>query len=138
MAQRQISNSARRAARPPGTLTRLIFDNKLDNWAGAVIGFLIAAAMGFLLARYTIIGLGVFGLSIGLAILMACLLSPTAGFYVNMVYCLVIYQFNRMFFQDQLQVGMIVDALGEAWPRIGLNRSGSASSIPIDTATARS
>lgn len=112
MANRQISNQARRASRPPNTVARLFLDNKLNNWAGAVIGCLIAAVMGFLLARHTLLGLGVFGLSIGLGLITACLLSPTAGFYVNMVYCLVIYQFNRMFFHDQLQVGMIIDVLG--------------------------
>jgi putative inorganic carbon (HCO3(-)) transporter len=112
MANRQISKQARKYSRPPNTLARLFLDNKLDNWAGAVIGCLIAVSMGFLLARYTILGLGVFGLAIGLGVIMACLLSPAAGFYVNMVYCLVIYQLNRMFFRDQLQVGMVIDVLG--------------------------
>src|ERR1700733_2249323 len=112
MAQRHISRQARRYARPPSTFTRLFFDNKLDNWAGAVVGRLIAAVMGFLLARYTAIGIDFFGLTLGLGVITACLLSPTAGFYLNMVYCLVIYQINRMFFHDQLQVGVIIDVLG--------------------------
>src|ERR1700744_4774485 len=112
MAQRHISRQARRYARPPSKFTRLFFDNKLDNWAGWVVGCLIAALMGFLIARYTVIGIGLFGLTLGLSVITACLLSPAAGFYVNMVYCLVIYQFNRMFFHDQLQVGLIIDVLG--------------------------
>ena len=114
MANRQISKQARRYSRPPSTLTRLFLDSKLHNWLGALIGCMIAVSMGFLLARYTELGLAVFGLSIGLAIVMACLLSPTAGFYINMVYCLVIYELNRMIFHDQLQVGVIIDALGVA------------------------
>src|SRR5579859_8188330 len=111
MANRHISKQARKYSRPPSTFTRLFLASKLDNWAGAVIGFLIAASMGFLLARYTVIGLGVFGLTMGLGVITACLLSPSAGFYLNMVYCLVIYQINRMFFNDQLQVGVIIDVL---------------------------
>lgn len=114
MANRYISKQARKYARPPSTVTRLLLDSKLYNWLGAVIGCMIATAMGFLLARYTEIGLGVFGLAIGLAILTACLLSPTAGFYINMTYCLLIYQLNRMFFHDQLQVGVVIDVLGVA------------------------
>lgn len=114
MANRQISKEARRYSRPPSALTRLFLDSKLHNWLGALIGCMIAVSMGFLLARYTVIGLAVFGLSIGLAIVMACLLSPTAGFYINMVYCLVIYELNRMIFHDQLQVGVVIDALGLA------------------------
>lgn len=114
MANRQISKQARRYSRPPNTVARLFLDNKLDNWAGAVIGCLVSVSMGFLLARYTIIGLGVFGLAIGLGVVTACLLSPAAGFYMNMVYCLTVYQVNRMFFHDQLQVGMVIDVLGLA------------------------
>src|SRR6185312_7537666 len=114
MANRQISKEARRYSRPPSALTRLFLDSKLHNWLGALIGCMIAVSMGFLLARYTVIGLALFNLSIGLAIVMACLLSPTAGFYINMVYCLVIYELNRMIFHDQLQVGVVIDALGLA------------------------
>jgi putative inorganic carbon (HCO3(-)) transporter len=93
---------------------KLFLERKLDNWAGVLLGALIAVSMGFLLARYTLLGLGVFGISVGLAVITACLLNPAAGFYVNMVYCLVIYQLNRMFFHDELQVGMIIDVLGLA------------------------
>lgn len=91
---------------------RLFLDHKLNNWVGVVIGVFIAVSMGFVLATYTKLGFAVFGATMGLAVIITCLLSPAAGFYINMVYCLLIYQVNRMFFRDELQVGLIIDVLG--------------------------
>ena len=111
MPNRQISQR-RRAGRVQKAMDRLFLHSKLNNWAGVVIGVFIAVSMGFLLAQYTMLGLTVFGAAVGLALVIACLMSPAFGFYVNMVYCLFIYQLNRMFFRDQLQVGILIDVLG--------------------------
>ncbi len=115
MANRQNTGRGRRpASRVQEGMGRLILSNKLNNWAGALIGLFIAVSMGFLIARYTVLGLGLFGASIGLAVIIACLLNPPTGFYINMVYSLVIYQINRMFFHDELQVGLAIDVLALA------------------------
>jgi putative inorganic carbon (HCO3(-)) transporter len=113
MANRQTIGQRRRSGgRVRGVMERLFLQNKLNNWAGVLIGLFIAATMGFMLARNTFLGLGMFGVALGLGVIIACLLSPTTGFYFNMTYCLIIYQLNRMFFRDELQVGMVIDVLG--------------------------
>lgn len=93
-------------------MNRLFLDTKLNNWAGVFIGLLIAGTMGWLLSQYTILGLGVFGAALGLAVIITCLFSPTTGFYMNMLYCLFIYQIGRMLGKDDLPVGTIIDVLG--------------------------
>ncbi|HVS96520.1 MAG TPA: O-antigen ligase family protein [Puia sp.] len=110
MAQRQITG--RRPSRLQRAVNRIFVQNKLYNWVGVLVGLLIAGSMGYLLAQYTVLGLGVFGLAVALAIILTCLFSPTTGFYVNMVYCLFIYQAGRMLGRDDLPVGTVIDVLG--------------------------
>src|SRR6185437_4708624 len=106
MANRQFTG--RRPSRLQKAMGRLFLETKLNNWAGVLIGLLIAGSMGYLLAQYTILGLGVFAAAVGLAVIIICLFSPTTGFYINMVYCLFIYQMGRMLGRDDLPVGTII------------------------------
>ena len=113
MANRQITGRGGKAAsRVQEGMGRLFLSNKLNNWAGALIGLFIATSMGFLVATSPAIGFGVLGLVLGLAVIIACLANPSTGFYMNMVYSMFIYQVNRMFFHDELQVGLAIDVLG--------------------------
>ena len=113
MANRQITGQGRKSASGGRrVLERPLRDGKLNNWAGVVIGLFIAVIMGGLLAINPILGFGLFGAVLGLAVIIACLMNTRTGFYVNMAYCVFIYQLNRQFFNDQLQVGLIIDVLG--------------------------
>lgn len=110
MANRQITG--KRPSRVQRAIGRLFLQTKLNNWAGVLIGLFIAATMGYLLARDTILGFGLIGLTLGLALIIACLLSPSFGFYFNMAYCLLVYQVTRMFFTEEPQIGLVIDVMG--------------------------
>jgi cell division protein FtsW (lipid II flippase) len=92
-------------------MERTFLERKLNNWVGIFLFTLIALSMGLLLARNMILGIGVFGGIVGLALIIACLLSTEAGFYTTLFYCFFIYQISRMFFSDGLPVGVITDVL---------------------------
>jgi O-antigen ligase/polysaccharide polymerase Wzy-like membrane protein len=89
---------------------KLFLESKLSSWSGVLIVILIAVAMGWLLAENMILGIGVFGFIVGLAVIIACLLSTETGFYVVMVCCFSVYAVSR-FFADGLPVGVITDVL---------------------------
>lgn len=112
MPNRQFTSDGRKISRSNRAIARLFLHNKLNNWVGVLIGLLVAGGMGYLLAQYTILGLGVFGVMVGLFVIITCLFSPTTGFYVNMGYCLFIYQVGRVLGREDLPVGTIIDVLG--------------------------
>src|ERR1700710_2249571 len=76
-----------------------------------MIGGIIALIMAFLLAMNLALGMLVFGVVLGLAVIITCLLSPETGFYINLVYCFTVYFISRMLFGDGLQVGVVIDVL---------------------------
>jgi putative inorganic carbon (HCO3(-)) transporter len=90
---------------------RIFLEGKLNNWAGVLLFGLIAVCMGLLLARNTILGMGVVGSILGLAVIIVCLFSTETGFYINMAYSFFVYHVSRLFFGDQLPVGVITDVL---------------------------
>jgi hypothetical protein len=90
---------------------RLFLQRKLNNWAGVMIGGMIALIMGCLLAMNLALGMLVFGVVLGLAVVITCLFSPETGFYINLVYCFTVYFLSRILFGDGLQVGIVIDVL---------------------------
>jgi len=90
---------------------RVFLQRKLNNWAGIMIGGMIALIMGCLLAMNLALGMMVFGVVLGLAVIVMCLLSPETGFYINLVYCFTVYFISRILFGDGLQVGIVIDVL---------------------------
>lgn len=112
MVNKEISNQRRKSpSRVTGMLEKLFLERKLKGWTGVVLVVFIAVAMGSLLAKNWILGLSVFGLITGLAVVIACLLSTETGFYFIMVYCFTIYQVGRLLSTDGLPVGVITDVL---------------------------
>jgi putative inorganic carbon (HCO3(-)) transporter len=87
---------------------------KLTGSTAALIVVFIAVAMGGLMAKNLLAGMGVFGFVLGLAVIVACLLNTETGFYINLIYCFFVYQVNRMFFSDDLPVGIMTDVLSVA------------------------
>jgi putative inorganic carbon (HCO3(-)) transporter len=109
---KEMTNHKRKVRTRIGSgLARVFVERKLNNWVGVLLFALIAVSMGLLLARDMVLGFGVFGVILGLAAIIACLLSTETGFYVNMIYCLFVYHISRLFFDDQLPVGVITDVL---------------------------
>jgi putative inorganic carbon (HCO3(-)) transporter len=109
---KEITNQKRKSSsRVIRSMERTFLERKLNNWPGVLLFTFISVAMGILLARNVTLGIGVFGVILGLAVIVACLLSTEAGFYINLVYCFFVYQVSRMFFGDELQAGVITDVL---------------------------
>ncbi len=92
-------------------MQRIFLQAKLNNWVGVLIATIVAVVMGYSLAANMILGLGVLGAILGLGVVITCLLSPETGFYINLIYCFVVYYFNRLIFSDSLQVGIVIDVL---------------------------
>src|ERR1700759_2360801 len=90
---------------------RVLLEQKLDNWPGYVFFALIACGMAFVMAWQMFVGLGVFALCLGLAVVLVCMISTEAGLYVSMGFSFFVCNFNRLLFQDQIQVGIISDGL---------------------------
>jgi hypothetical protein len=106
-----INHRRKSPSRVIDIMERAFLQRKLSNWAGVVIGGTIAVIMGFLLAVNPALGILVFGGALGLAVIITCLLSPETGFYINLVYCFIVYFISRILFGDALQVGIVVDVL---------------------------
>ncbi|MGB5029840.1 MAG: hypothetical protein WBO38_15155 [Chitinophagaceae bacterium] len=88
---------------------KTILHEKLNNWLGYTLVFSLAIFIGYLMAFKPILGLGFTGLSFGFAIVLVCILNAEAGLYINMIYSFLIRHFNRLLFDDTLQVGVISD-----------------------------
>jgi putative inorganic carbon (HCO3(-)) transporter len=84
---------------------------KLNNWPGYVLFALLALGMGYLMAHQLLLGMGITGMIVGLTVAIVCILNAEAGLYINMVYSFFICYFNRLLFNDELQVGVYSDLL---------------------------
>lgn len=91
-------------------LQRAFLIQKLDNWIGYVLFFLIALGLGYLMAVNMVIGIGLLGLVVGLAVVLICMFDTEAGIYINMFFSFFAFGINR-FFNDSLPVGIISDVL---------------------------
>ncbi|HJW15635.1 MAG TPA: O-antigen ligase family protein, partial [Flavisolibacter sp.] len=90
---------------------RTLLVEKLNNWVGIVIIGLVAGVFGYLLANDFIIGAGVLGVIIGIGILLLCMLSVEWGIYINLIFLFICTHISRLFFNDNLPVGIVADVL---------------------------
>jgi len=112
MADKNHTPSIRKPARSFEKFSEKTFlTDKLNNWPGYLLFSLFAVGMGYLMARQTILGMGLTGLIVGSALLFVCLLSTEAGLYTNMIYAFFANHLNRLFFYGQLQIGVFSDIL---------------------------
>lgn len=94
-----------------GYFERTFLEKKLDNATGYVLIGFIAIVLGYLLARQMPLGIGLFGLIVGLSVVIICLLSTETAFYINVFYSFFIYYFTRFPFGDSIPIGVITDIL---------------------------
>jgi hypothetical protein len=73
--------------------------------------FCLAIILGVLLAKNMVMGIGMFGGLIGLAVVIVCLLNAEAGLYINIIYSFFAFYFSRLFFNDQFPVGVVSNVL---------------------------
>lgn len=92
-------------------LHKVFLVEKLNNWIGIFIVILIAIGFGYLISGNILIGMGAFSAVLGTSLLIACLLSPELGLYINMLYIFSASGISRFLLHDQLPVGVITDVL---------------------------
>src|SRR5205814_6350060 len=92
-------------------LDRIFIQEKLQNWAGYFLIAIMAGGIGLVIAKQTLIGIGLFGLIVGFAVAMVCLINVETGLYINMIYCFFTFHFSRWFFNDTFPVGVVSDSL---------------------------
>src|SRR5687768_6159278 len=84
----------------PSLLSRIFLKEKLLNWPGYVIFFTLASAMGYLMAKNMVLGLGVSGFVVALAVIIVCFVSTETGLYINLIYSFFAFHLSRFFFND--------------------------------------
>lgn len=82
-----------------------------NTGSGTFFVFAIAILYGYLIAKETLVGFGLFAAVIGLFVGLACFLNSELAFYVNIFYSFFSYYFSRLLFKDDFPVGVITDIL---------------------------
>jgi putative inorganic carbon (hco3(-)) transporter len=90
---------------------RTLLIEKMNNWVGILIIGIVAGIFGYLLANDFMVGAGVLGVIIGIGILLLCMLSVEWGIYINLVFLFICTHISRLFFNDNLPVGIVADVL---------------------------
>jgi putative inorganic carbon (HCO3(-)) transporter len=107
---KEIANPKSRSySRFGESIGRIFLEKKLNNWVGVLLFTGIGVSMGWLLATRPLLGIGVFALSMSLALVITCLMSTETGFYLNLIYTFFAYHFSRLLFKDPLPVGVMTD-----------------------------
>lgn len=107
-----INKMVGKAVHAAGQFSKKIFlEQKLQNVAGYFIVAIIAVFFGYLIARQTVLGLGLVGLLIGAFGVILCMLNPELGLYLNIGYSFFSYHFSRLLFDDGFPVGVGSDIL---------------------------
>ncbi len=70
-------------------------DQKLNNWVGYILFPLSAVVFGYLFAHQTLIGLGLIGSIIGMAVVITCFVNTEAGLYITIIYSFFSFAFTR-------------------------------------------
>lgn len=84
---------------------------KLNNWFGYLILSFVAITFGYLLAKDTMAGLSLFGLILGLGVVIVCMSSAETGLYITVIYSFFAFFLSRLLFKGTLSVGVIFDVL---------------------------
>src|ERR1700710_2727236 len=75
-------------------------DQKLNNWIGYILFPLSAIVFGYLFAQQTLIGIGLIGGIIAIAVIITCLVNTEAGLYITIIYSFFAFEFTRFFYAD--------------------------------------
>ena len=109
--ERAFTIRRNKPARPSSFFERVFIEQKLNNPIGYGLILLIAGTFGYLLAQDPVLGMEVFGITMACFVILACLLSTEAGFYIIVFYSFFAYVVNRLVFKEQFQVGIAADLL---------------------------
>lgn len=90
--------------------TTSVIDQKLNNWLGYILFTVCAVALGYLYAYQQLLGLGITGVALSLAVIIICLLNTEAGLYITIVYCFFSFTITR-FVSEAFPVGVVSDIL---------------------------
>ena len=104
----------RQKVRPNPVLSffqRFFVIEKLNNWLGFLLIGSIAGIFGYLLANDFMVGAGAIAVIMGIAILLLCVLSVEWGLYINLIFLFICTHFSRLYFNDNLPVGVVADVL---------------------------
>lgn len=92
-------------------LHKVFLSQKLNNWVGFIVVTIIATTYGYLLSKDLVLGLGVFGLVVGVSVLIACIANAELGLYLTVLYAFFASGLSRFIFKDKLPVGVMIDIL---------------------------
>src|SRR5688500_11496596 len=95
-------------------MDRIFIQEKMQNTLGYFLVACIAGIMGFLVAKQFIIGVGVLGAVVGIAVVLVCMINTEAGIYINIIYSFLAFHLSRLLFNDTLPIGVISDGLAYA------------------------
>lgn len=105
-----LKRKSRNSLHPLGRfIDRVFLEEKLNNWVGILIVAAVATVFGYLIAEKTFLGLSLFAIVLGLAVVIMCLLSTEAGLYINIFYSFFAFHFSRFLFHDEFPVGVLSD-----------------------------
>jgi putative inorganic carbon (hco3(-)) transporter len=109
---KEIANHKSRSPSRAGQVFGKIFlEKKLNNWTGVLLFAAVAIFMSYIMTTRTNLGIGIFGLILGLALVVTCLLSTEAGFYLTLVYIFFIYHCSRLFLNEGFPAAVMIDVL---------------------------
>jgi len=90
---------------------RTFLNQKLNNVAGMLLVTLIATGFGYLVAKQTFIGMGLFAVIVGFFTVAACMMSAELGLYINIFYSFFAFGVARYIFGDAFPTGVGTDVL---------------------------
>lgn len=92
-------------------MERIFLEEKLNNWIGYIFFTGIAVVFGYLIARQTLVGFGLFGFVLGFFTVLACMTNTELGLYINLCYSFFAFHLSRFLFHDEFPVGVVTDVL---------------------------
>ncbi len=92
-------------------LQKTFVNEKLNNWLGYFLISCVAAGFGYLVATDFIAGIGIFGIILGLSVILVCVMSAEWGLYINLVYCFLASHVSRVLFDGEMPIGIVTDVL---------------------------
>jgi hypothetical protein len=92
-------------------LQRTFVHEKMNNWAGFIVVVMLASSFGYLIASDFVTGMGVFGLILGISLLLICILNAEYGLYVILFYAFASSTLSRFVLGEQVPVGVGMDIL---------------------------
>src|SRR5882757_8243249 len=83
-----------------------------DRWVDYLLIGSIAIVFGWVFAHQMLKeGVGMIAGVLGFCVVLACMLNPETGLYINLFFCFFVCYFSRLIFNDYQMVGTVSDIL---------------------------